>query len=201
MIHEYRTYTIHPHLFARYCDLAEKKAIPIRRDNYGCLVAFWISESGTLCQVHHIWEYPGLDARNSERARMFANKSWTDEFIAEAWPTMQRQEVRFMHARTPATSPPGSNIYETRIYRTVDGRFVEAAEAVNRRPRGADAHLYLRQPGTERSGRNRRLSRRYGTFRRSYRNGGQQAWLGTHGKELVDIRSTALLPLHISPMK
>jgi hypothetical protein len=205
MIHEYRTYTLHPKLFARYCELAETKAIPIRGNDYGKLVAFWISEGGTLCQVHHIWEYPGLDARNAERIRMFENKAWTNDFIAHAWPTMQRQEVRFMQARSEIVTPKGSNFYETRIYRTVVGRFVETAQAVKARPRGAGATLVgvytsdspepnevveiIAYPSAD------------ARFKAHGESSEQRAWLAAHGDDLIDIRATPLLPLPISPMR
>ncbi|NKC33891.1 NIPSNAP family protein [Falsiroseomonas selenitidurans] len=135
MLHEYRTYTIHPAQLGAYVRLANQKAIPIRGDDYGRLLGFWVSEAGTLCQVHHIWEYASLDARQAERARMWTNDRWREEFIAFAWPTMQVQEVRFMTARATLVAPAGPQaLYEARVYQTVVGRFVEAALAVQKRP-------------------------------------------------------------------
>jgi hypothetical protein len=205
MIHEYRTYTLHPHLFARYCELAEQKAIPIRGNEYGQLVAFWISEGGLLCQVHHIWEYSGLDARNAERVRMFHNKTWTDDFIAHAWPTMQRQEVRFMQARTSVITPEGTNVYETRIYRTVVGRFVEMAEAVKARPRGKDTTLVAvyTSDSPEPNEVVEIIAYKTPAARLAAHSlsSDHKAWLASFGTELVDIRATPLLPLPMSPMK
>lgn len=205
MIHEYRTYTIFPHLFARYCELAEKKAIPIRGDNYGRLVGFWTSEGGTLCQVHHIWEYPGLDARNAERVRMFENSAWMNEFIVHAWPTMQRQEVRFMHPRTSITTPDGTNVYEARIYRTVVGRFVEMADTLKSRPRGNGATLVGIYTCDSPEPNEVVEIIAYKDYSARLANGTQSrsqvAWFAEHGAELVDIRSTPLLPLPISPLK
>ena len=205
MIHEYRTYTLHPHLFARYCELAETKAIPIRGNDYGRLVAFWASEGGTLCQVHHIWEYPGLDTRNAERVRMFENRAWTDDFIAHAWPTMQRQEVRFMHARTPIVPPNGTNVYETRVYRTVVGRFVEVAEALKARPRGAHSRLVgiytCDSPEPNEVVEIVAYPTAEARFAAHSQTEDQCAWLATHGSDLIDIRATPLLPLPFSPMR
>ncbi|OAF12630.1 hypothetical protein AYJ54_46090 [Bradyrhizobium centrolobii] len=205
MIHEYRTYTIFPHLFARYCELAEKQGIPIRRDDYGPLVGFWASEGGTLCQVHHIWEYPGLDSRNAERVRLSENRAWMNEFIAHAWPTMQRQEVRFMQPRSSITRPQGSNIYEVRIYRSVVGRFVEMAEALKSRPRG-DAATLVGIYTSESPEPNevveivayKDYSARLADGTQSRR---QVEWFTKHGADLVDIRATPLVPLPISPLK
>ena len=205
MLHEYRSYTIYPHLFARYCALVEQKAIPIRKDDYGRLVAFWASEAGTLCQVHHIWEYPGVNERNAERARMFQNLDWTSEFIAGAWPTMRDQKVRFMYPTTDITVPTGSNVYETRVYRTVVGKFREIATALVERPRGETSTLvgiYL----SESPEPNEVVEiTAYGAYEQRLKanleSGAQRAWLADYGEMILDIDATTLLPLPMSPMK
>ena len=209
MIHEYRTYTIHPGQLERYLALADTRAIPIRGDDYGRLVAFWWSEAGALNQVHHIWEYPGLDDRQAQRARMFDNPRWREEFLAGAWPTMQVQDVRFMVPRSafvvPQVSPVRGNVYETRIYRTVVGRFLDMARAVEARPRGEHSQLVCvytcetPQPNevceiVAYRDANARLDA-HSQARE------QSAWLNEHGAGLLSITSSFLLPTSFSPLQ
>lgn len=204
MLHEYRTYTIHPGKLRAYLTLAGEKAIPIRRNDYGRLVGFWWSEAGMLNQVHHIWEYPSVDVRNAERLRMFDNRDWTDEFIVHAWPTMQRQDVRFMTARSDIRVPSGSNMYEARVYCTVVGRFMAVAEAVASRPRGASAQLVGVYTSDSPSPNEVVELVAYGDLQArlaSHQDSDEQAnWFDAHGADLLGVHSTLLHPTPFSPM-
>ena len=202
MMHEYRTYTLHPHLFKRYCGLAETKAIPIRKDDYGRLMAFWSSASGTMCQVHHIWEYPDVNERNAERARMVQNAEWMGEFIADAWPTMMRQDIRFMYPVTEFQAPTGSNIYETRIYRAAVGQFRQVADLVAQRPRPQGATLVGCYTSESPDPNDVVEIVAYADIAQRFAfDADDQAWFATHGDKLVDTSSTMLRPLPMSPVK
>ena len=207
MLHEYRTYTLHPSRLGEYARLANEKAVPIRRDDYGKLLGFWVSEAGTLCQVHHIWAYASLDARQAERARMWSNDRWRDEFIAFAWPTMQRQEVRFMAPRAPLVPPQApAGLYEARIYRTVVGRFAEGAAFVAERPL---------PPGSARVGVWTCESPQpnevcelvaHADPAARFRAGAssspaQAAWWEAHGDRLLEASSALLVPIAASPLQ
>ncbi len=207
MLHEYRIYTLHPHELSKYVRLANEKAIPIRKDDYGRLLGFWVSEAGTLCQVHHIWEYPSLDARQAERARMWTNAQWREEFIAFAWPTMQRQEVRFMSARIPLATPPGPQaLYETRIYQTVVGKFLETADTVLARPL-PDGALRIGCWSCESPEPNQVVEIiAYADFATRFTAGETQsaaeaAWWSGQGHLLLGATSTLMRPIAVSPLK
>lgn len=208
MLHEYRTYTLHPSQFGEYVRLANEKAIPIRKDDYGRLLGFWVSEAGTMCQVHHIWEYDSFEARQAERARMWSNDRWRDEFIAYAWPTMQRQEVRFMTARMPFVVPPAAaGLYEARIYRTVVGRFVEGAALVAERPLPSGSTRICTwtcespQPNEvcELVAHADAVAR-FGAAGASS-GPAQAAWWAAHGDQLLATASSFLVPITVSPLQ
>lgn len=206
MIHEYRTYTITPGELHLYLALAETRVQPTRQDRYGRLVAFWTSEFGLLNQVHHIWEYTSIDQRQALRRDLSQNQTWCDEFLAEAWPTMQTQEVRFMLPQMPlADTGTGNAFYERRIYRCPAGKFAALSAAVLERPRRAQAKLFgvwiseSPQPNeiveiVAYPSLAHRLADASTTAL-------QRDWLHTHKALLQQVESTLLLPIGISPVQ
>lgn len=206
MIHEYRTYTMHPGQLEAYLELAETKVQPIRQDKYGKLVGFWYSEFGRMHQVHHIWEYASLDRRRDDRIELFNRSDWMEQFIAGAWPTMQTQDVRFMNPTQAYVYPDGNHaLYETRIYRTVVGRFKQVAAAVAQRPLAPGATrvgLWACEAPTPnevceivayRSFEDRLADNIQAT--------GQRTWFREHGAQILETHSTLLLPIGISPVQ
>jgi hypothetical protein len=206
VIHEYRTYTMYPGQLERYLELAETKVQPIREDRYGKLVGFWYSEFGSLHQVHHIWEYPSLDRRRDDRKALFQRRDWMEEFIAGAWPTMQTQDVRFMNPLQDYVMPGGKHsLYETRIYKSVVGRFDALGAAVAARPIASGATrvgLWTGEAPTPNEVCEivayRSFEDRLGDHCQSE---AQRAWLREYGKEMLTTESTLLLPIGISPVK
>lgn len=206
MIHEYRTYTIHPGQLERYLELAETKVQPIRQDRYGRLIGFWYSEFGVLNQVHHIWEYDSLDHRQTERRNLFERRDWMEEFIAGAWPTMQVQDVRFMNPCRPWQAVAGRHaLWEARIYRTVVGRFSAVAAAVAERPLTGDAvraGLWTCEtPGPNEVCEILAYPTAEARLADHAQADPQRLWLRDHGRELVGVTSTLLLPIGISPVQ
>lgn len=206
MIHEYRTYTMHPGQLERYLDLAETMVQPIRRDEYGKLVGFWFSEFGRLHQVHHIWEYASLDRRRDDRKALFERRDWMEDFIAGAWPTMQAQDVRFMNPVQEYTHPVGRNaLYESRFYRTVVGRFTQVGIAVSVRPLSSGATrvgLWTCESPTPNEVCEIVAYRSFeDRLADNCQAPEQQAWMREHGPKLLATESTLLLPIGISPVR
>ncbi len=92
MIHELRTYTLHPGKLADYIHLWETVGWPVRGNEYGQLLGFWTGEFGELNRVFHIWQFPGLDERTRLRGLMMRNERWVKEFLPVAMPMITRQE-------------------------------------------------------------------------------------------------------------
>lgn len=206
MIHEYRTYTIHPGQLRRYLELAETKVQPIRQDKYGRLAGFWYTEFGTLNQVHHIWEYESLDRRQDDRKVLFQQRDWMEQFIAGAWPTMQVQEVRFMHPRFPIAAPARrSAFYEIRTWRTVVGRFARAADLLAERPLADGATrvgLWVcESPQPNEVCELVAYPSLEDRLADASQQPAQQAWLERAGPELQLGWSSLLLPIGISPLQ
>lgn len=206
VIHEYRTYTLHPGQLERYLELAETVVQPIRQDRYGRLVGFWYSEFGSLHQVHHVWEYPSLDRRQADRKDLFERSDWMNEFIAHAWPTMQIQEVRFMIPAQPYNEVAGTHqLYEARIYRTVVGKFKEGVEAVRARPLAAGAtRVGLWRCETPQPNEVCEIVA-YPSFEARLADASQQkeqqGWWREFGPMFVATNATLMLPIGISPVK
>jgi hypothetical protein len=206
MIHEYRTYTLHPGSLERYLELAESVVQPIRQDKYGKLIGFWYSEFGHLHQVHHIWEYSSLDQRQSDRKELFERKDWMGQFISHAWPTMQIQNVRFM---VPVLDyklvEKTHKLYEARIYRTEVGKYNDGGEAVRLRPLSDGAtRIGLWRCETPQPNEICELVA-YATYEDrladAMQSTDQQRWWKEFGKTFIATDSTLLLPIGISPVK
>ncbi len=57
MLYELRTYTVKPGTLGDMVKAASTVARDIRKDDFGKLEGYWISEIGPLNQVMHLWSY------------------------------------------------------------------------------------------------------------------------------------------------
>jgi len=126
MIHELRTYTIHPVKFRDFVTLTAKVGIKLRT-KHSKLAGYWTSEVGELNQVVHLWEYEDFDHRTRVRAAVAKDKAWNEKFLSRSRPMLQRQESMVLvpadfWAFTPPTNP---GIYELRSYRLHPGKVAE----------------------------------------------------------------------------
>ncbi|MBI3455834.1 MAG: NIPSNAP family protein [Candidatus Rokubacteria bacterium] len=129
MIHELRTYTIHPGKLAQYVELAGSIGRPIRGDRFGKLVGYWTTELGPLNQVVHMWEYADLAARAQARAGLAKDERWTKEYVPKGQPLLQAQENTILTPMEwyPFRPSSGMGIYELRTYRLYPGKLAEWA--------------------------------------------------------------------------
>ena len=85
----------------------------IRKDDYGKLEGYWMTEIGPLNQVMHMWSYSDLNERARMRAELAKNPRWGSEYIPLIRPLLVRQEVRLLNAIRPPVAPASTgNIYE-----------------------------------------------------------------------------------------
>ena len=124
MIHELRTYTIHPGKLGEYAELSGSVGRPIRGDRFGRLVGYWTSELGPLNQVVHIWEYADLAARAAARAGLAKDERWTREYIPRSQPFLVSQENVILAPVDwyPLRPASGMGVYELRSYRLHPGK-------------------------------------------------------------------------------
>ncbi|PWS36528.1 hypothetical protein DFH01_15385 [Falsiroseomonas bella] len=131
MVDELRIYTLRPGAMARYMELAEKVAVPVRGDRFGVLLGFWAGEVGAANTVFNLWRHEDLETRRKLRLELEALPAWREQYLAHVRPLMLRQVVRFMDAVLPLRPPPApSRLYEFRLIRSVAGGAGELARAV-----------------------------------------------------------------------
>ena len=123
MIHELRTYTLHPGKQAEYLKLSGEISRPLRGDDYGRQEGFWYSEFGTLNQLVHLWSYADLNERERLRKELARNERWQKEYVPRIQPLMVAQENKILSEVLPLQPPADTgNVYELRWYRTQPGR-------------------------------------------------------------------------------
>lgn len=127
MIHELRTYAIHPGKLATYVERSGAVGRAIRGDRYGKLLGYWTTELGPLNQVVHLWEYADLAARTEARAGLAKDERWVNEYLPLSTPLLERQENLIL---LPADGYPlrpasGMGVYELRTYRLHPGKLAE----------------------------------------------------------------------------
>jgi hypothetical protein len=119
MIYELRTYTVKPAALGDMVKAASTVSRDIRKDDYGKLEGYWMTEIGPLNQVMHLWSYGSFDERAKLRGELANNPRWTGEYIPLIRPLMLRQDIRLLNAvRAPVAPASTGNIYEFRNYRT-----------------------------------------------------------------------------------
>src|SRR6185437_15478444 len=118
MIYELRTYTVKPGTIGDMVKAASTVSRDIRKDDYGKLEGYWLTEIGPLNQVLHMWSYKDFEERARLRAELARNPRWTGEYVALIRPLLVRQDVRLMNAVRPPVAPASKgNVYELRNYR------------------------------------------------------------------------------------
>ena len=94
MLYESRSYALHPGKLPEYLAAfggdAEVLAILARR-----LAGFWITESGQLNGVQHLWRYENRAARAAARAAM-AGEPAMGRFFSKVTPLLQTQHSRLL---------------------------------------------------------------------------------------------------------
>ena len=70
MIYELRTYTVKPGTIGDMVKAASTMSRDIRKDNFGKLEGYWLTEIGPLNQVLHMWSYKDFEERARLRAEL-----------------------------------------------------------------------------------------------------------------------------------
>ena len=122
MIYELRTYTLKPGTLGDMVKAASTVSHPIRKDDYGKLEGYWVTEIGPLNQVMHLWSYSDLNERTRLRAELAKNARWNSEYTPLIRPLLMRQDIRLLNAIIAPVAPASSgNVYELRNYRAKTG--------------------------------------------------------------------------------
>jgi NIPSNAP len=95
VIFEWRSYDLLPGKVPAYLGLLQTVGLGIVTRHLSML-GYWVTESGTLNRLHHLWLYRDLDDRACRRIELAADKIWTGEFIPAAMPLVLHQHNSFM---------------------------------------------------------------------------------------------------------
>ena len=138
MIYELRTYTLKQGSVPEVAKTAGTVGRDIRKDDYGKLEGYWVTEIGPLNQVMHLWSYKDLNERARLRAELGKNPRWNSEYVPLIRPNLVRQDIRLLNAvRAPVAPAKTPNVYELRCYRARPGAGQAVAGSLHRRAAGA----------------------------------------------------------------
>jgi hypothetical protein len=122
MIFELRTYTCKQGTMPEVAKTASTLGRDIRKDNYGKLEGYWMTDIGPLNQVMHLWSYKDLNERERLRGELAKNQRWNNEYIPASRPHLIRQDIRLLNVvKAPVAPASTPNLYELRNYRTKPG--------------------------------------------------------------------------------
>jgi len=95
MIVEHRTYTLPHGTMDAYLKRYETQALPILMKHLERLLGFFVSETGALNEVVHIWAYDSMADREHRRAKLEADPAW-QAFKVGNRGSFLAQEVRIL---------------------------------------------------------------------------------------------------------
>lgn len=122
MIYELRTYTCKQGMVADVVKLASTVSVDIRKNDYGKLEGYWVTEIGQLNQVVHLWSYSDLNERQRLRAELNQVPRWHSEYLSLLLPNLVRQDTRLFNGIVGPIAPASApNLYELRNYRAKPG--------------------------------------------------------------------------------
>ena len=102
MIFEWRTYRFAPGRATEYLAAFQCEGLPLVTRHLPML-GYWLTDSGRLNVLHHLWAYADLDDRASCRTALAADTEWTAGFGHRAFPMIEAQETLLLIPL--ATSP------------------------------------------------------------------------------------------------
>ena len=146
MIFEWRTYRFAPGRATAYLAAFQSEGLPLVTRHLP-LLGYWLTESGRLNVLHHLWVYTDLDDRTACRTPLAADTDWTAGFGPRAFPMIEQQETLLLTSRT--ASPRLSQAISTAR---------EPPAAVLRRPAPRDVLGDARDRTTRRRPRRRRTT-------------------------------------------
>lgn len=102
MIVELRTYTFHPGGVADFLTYYGAGPADLQARILGNRIGYFVTETGTLNQIVHLWGYASYEDRLERRARLLAEPEWKT-FLAQILPLLQVQESKIL---TPTQFSP-----------------------------------------------------------------------------------------------
>ncbi|WP_148254168.1 NIPSNAP family protein [Aidingimonas lacisalsi] len=76
MLVDLRTYTMVPGRLKAFLELYEREGLPIQQKHLGNLLGYFVTETGDLNQVVHMWGYESAADREARRTAMENDPDW-----------------------------------------------------------------------------------------------------------------------------
>lgn len=95
MIFELRSYEFAPAQAPAYLSLFQSAGLTYITRHLPML-GYWLTETGGLNQLHHLWVYRDLGDRTQRRIGASADSDWTGGFAPRGFPMIKRQTSRIM---------------------------------------------------------------------------------------------------------
>ena len=122
MIYELRTYTVKQGTLPEVVKNASTVSREVRKDDFGKLEGYWLTDIGPLNQVMHLWSYADLNERARLRVELANNPRWVKEYLPLIRPNLVRQDIRLLNGVIGPVAPASTpNVYELRNYRAKPG--------------------------------------------------------------------------------
>jgi hypothetical protein len=102
MIIDERTYTCYPGKVKAFLEVYERLGKPIQWPIIGEPIGFFTTETGTLCQVVHMWKYDGMGHREQCRLKLASAPGWSN-YLDASMPLLRTLENRIL---VPASFSP-----------------------------------------------------------------------------------------------
>jgi len=95
MIYELRAYDLKPGAGPAYLDLFVHVGIEAVTRHLP-LAGYWLTDSGALNRLYHLWIYESLDERLAARAGLAADRPWNEDFVPKGFPYIVTQQNMLM---------------------------------------------------------------------------------------------------------
>ena len=95
MLVDLRTYTLHPGRVQEYVEMYQSRLLDIQRAHLGRLLGYYVSDSGYLNQVVHLWAYENEHDREQRRSSLWRNASYMNA-AKPFYDLIQKQENKLL---------------------------------------------------------------------------------------------------------
>ena len=116
MIYELRTYTVKQGTLPEVVKNASTVSREVRKDDFGKLEGYWLTDIGPLNQVMHLWSYADLNERARLRVELANNPRWVKDYLPLIRPNLVRQDIRLLNGvigPLPRRARPTSTSFAT----------------------------------------------------------------------------------------
>jgi hypothetical protein len=95
MIVEQRRYTLRPGATPEFVALVRDEGLAIQTPHLGAPLGYFISKSGILNQIVHLWGFDSLGDREQKRRSLAADPAWK-AFAPKVLPLIERMESQIL---------------------------------------------------------------------------------------------------------